>query len=104
MAGFMRAIGLIQIIGSILVGLVIGNMDGWSIAFVCWVSGILGGVVFIAIATMMESIQRIEDNVYQLSRAYFHANPNEQAPPQALGSSRSSLNKMSQYKMGKTEE
>jgi uncharacterized protein YacL len=103
MADFMRITGIIQIIGGIILGLILGNMYGsWSVAFCIVV--VLNGVLFIAISIMMESIQRMEDKIYQLSKAYFQNNPSEHSSPKALGNSRSSLSKMTHYKMGQTEE
>jgi hypothetical protein len=67
-------------------------------------SGAFGGIVFLALSLLFEAIGRIENNVYSLTTAYFRQNPSEAMPFKPLGTSRSSLTKMTNYKMGKTEE
>lgn len=104
MADFMRIGGIVQIIGGILLGILMGNMDGWLVGFYWWIAGMFGGIVFIAISLLFEAIGRIEHNLYNLTNAYFTQNPDASKPPKALGSSRSSLSKMSNYQMGRTEE
>ncbi|WP_127585379.1 hypothetical protein [Paenibacillus koleovorans] len=119
MASFMRTAGVAQIVGGLLLGLLFGNLDGyplfggegqfvsgfrWSVAFACWVAGCVGGIAFVAIGELMDSMQRVEENVYRLSIAYFEQNPNAAKQPKPLGSSRSSLDKLSKYRMGKSKD
>jgi hypothetical protein len=113
----MRVAGIVQLIGGVLLGILMGNMDGlplfgsdftsdfrWSVGLFWWVAGAFGGIVFLALSLLFEAIGRIENNVYSLTTAYFRQNPSEAIPFKPLGTSRSSLTKMTNYKMGKTEE
>lgn len=119
MADFLRVAGIVQLIGGLLLGILMGNMDGmplfggdgqfttdfrWSVGLFWWIAGVIGGIVFLALSLLFEAIGRIESNVYSLTTAYFRQNPSEALPSKPLGTSRSSLTKMTNYKMGRTEE
>lgn len=119
MSDFLRVGGIVQLIGGLLLGFIMGHLDGyplfggdgqfesdfrWSIGLFWWIAGAFGGIVFLALSLLFEAIGRIEHNVYSLTNAYMRNNPSEAEPPKALGTSRSSLTKMANYKMGRTEE
>jgi hypothetical protein len=100
------AIGIGQIIVGLLLGFLAGNQDGFHLfaALGWWLGGFISGVAFIALALMFEVVERIDLNLFNLLKAYTRNNPPEPVTTKSLGNSRSSLSKLSSYRMGKLDQ
>jgi hypothetical protein len=53
---------------------------------------------------MFEVVERIDSNLFTLLQAYTRNNPPEPVTAKSLGNSRSSLSKLSSYRMGKLDQ
>jgi hypothetical protein len=106
MVRLLLAIGIGEIIVGLLVGFVAGNQDGFHLftALGWWVGGFVSGVAFIALALIFETLERVESNLFTLLQAYKRSNPTEPVTTKSLGNSRSSLSKLSSYRMGKLDQ
>jgi hypothetical protein len=100
------AIGIGEIIVGLLLGFVAGNQDGFHLlaALGWWIGGFVSGVAFIALALMLEVVERIDSNLFTLLQRYTRNNPPEPVTAMSLGNSRSSLSKLSSYRMGKLDQ
>lgn len=108
MSDFLKVIGWISIIAGVIVGVIVGIKDDplyevlridpsfrWAAAITWWISGILSGVVFIALGMIMEKQHKIHILV---SEIYRKDAPTPDSKP-SLGNSKLNLNKASNYKM-----
>lgn len=83
MIKFFNGIGIVIIAGSLLSGAVMGfSMGEWGQAFWTVVAGILFGIIYIALAVILE---RIDDNRYYLEEVLNRLPEPErpEAPPKA---------------------
>ncbi len=84
MSTVLRVIGVLSIIGGIISGFVnaksysgLEKLLGrsvdipfqWSIALTWWVSGIISGIIFFALAMMLDKLDNIEYNICELQNS-----------------------------------
>ncbi|WP_435921047.1 hypothetical protein [Paenibacillus sp. DYY-L-2] len=102
MIKFLNGIGIVIIAGSLVSGAVMGfSMGEWGQAFWTVVAGILFGIIYIALAVILE---RVDDNRYYLEEVMNRLPEPErpEAPPKArvfAQSQKSALEALKGYKM-----
>lgn len=83
MAKLLRFIGVVTIICGLIVGSLYGNSNAvlerliggykgefqWSVAFAWWISGAIAGILFFAIAMMLDKMDQLHYQLNALSRS-----------------------------------
>lgn len=112
----LRVIGWVSILGGIVMGIVIGSQPDpilqeidryyeasfrWAAAVSWWLGGIISAIVFFTYARILELQEENREMVRWIAEN-MQTKPQEHKVP--LGSSKSSLSKLSGFKMGGPNE
>ncbi|OPA78504.1 hypothetical protein BVG16_11575 [Paenibacillus selenitireducens] len=103
MAKLLHYIGGAAIVFGIILGIIYGFLDQGFRFFVMlawWGSGVISGIVFIALGMILETVECNQMYLHELLRR----TPSDSSPPVSLGNSKASLSSLRGYKIGNTSE
>ncbi|SFB45192.1 hypothetical protein SAMN05216312_108279 [Cohnella sp. OV330] len=103
----LNGLAVFLIIAGIISGIVQGlsGFDGfrWGPAFLMWIGGFIAGILFLAIAVILDYVEDTNDRIRHLEFELIQKNASP-ALPSKLGNSRANLSNLSGFKLGSREE
>lgn len=113
MSDFLKVIGWVTIIAGIIAGVGFGKANDpmyalvglesdfrWTVAITWWISGLLSGVIFIALGMILERQDYIHQTVYAIYQQNKQSRqPEPSSQKTSSGNSRMNLSKAKDFKM-----
>lgn len=107
MVKMLNGLAVFFIIAGIFSGIIQGmnGFDGfrWGIAMTMWISGMIAGILFFAIAIILDYVEDTNDRIRRLEFELIQKN----APPvlpNKIGNSKANLSKLRGFQLGNPEE
>ncbi|WNQ09018.1 hypothetical protein MJA45_15325 [Paenibacillus aurantius] len=106
MVSFLFVVGILQVLFGLIMGVRAATEHDFHLLPVLgwWIGGVTSGAVFFALGFILDSVRSTEGYAYQLLRNYNRDNPAPAEAQRPLGNSKSSLSKLSSYRMGTLEK
>ncbi|MDF2652323.1 MAG: hypothetical protein K0Q73_8128 [Paenibacillus sp.] len=123
MSKLLMAIGVLNIVSGVVLGIYLGNEDyvnvdtmrleeefRWSILSIYTIGGFLGSIIFFSLSRITDTVEDNQANIHAIISNLSSTNRNMSSasnagdaplpPLSSLGNSRSSINKLKDFKMG----
>ncbi|MFD2329422.1 hypothetical protein ACFSR7_09235 [Cohnella sp. GCM10020058] len=107
MVKVLNGLAVFFIVAGMISGIIVGNdgADGfrWGSALTWWISGIVAGILFFAIAIMLDYVEDTNARIRNLEYELLLKNASRPAPTKR-GNSKADLGKLQGFQLGKTED
>lgn len=107
MVKLLSGIAIFFVVAGIFSGIVLGLYDsdgfGWGLAITYWIGGVIAGILFFAIAIILEYVEDTNARIRNLEYELLQKNASPTAPVK-IGNSKASLSKLSGFQLGKPED